>query len=78
MAPGLLIESGGSEPRRSLKDERFSGFEHLQSWPKNLQSDLAWDASSFNSEDDYTLTLTQQDRAEIEIALNFFKSGRPA
>ncbi|KAK4238377.1 hypothetical protein C8A03DRAFT_43887 [Achaetomium macrosporum] len=43
-----------------------------QQWPTEVGGDLAWGPSSFASPDDYTLTLTEREIAEVRSALQHF------
>ena len=43
-------------------------------WPSKITSERVWSGSDFKSEDDYTVKLSQEDIAEIESALEYFKS----
>jgi hypothetical protein len=43
-------------------------------WPTKLDADLAWDASTFGSEEAYTLLLTKEDVLEIRAAVKHFNS----
>lgn len=43
-------------------------------WPSEITSERVWSGSDFQSEDDYVVKLTQEDIAEIERALEYFKS----
>ncbi|KAL9110184.1 MAG: hypothetical protein Q9227_005244 [Pyrenula ochraceoflavens] len=74
MAPVLLTETSGPVTVPSPKGCRILGLRHIQGWPKELKSDLAWECSNFESEDDYNLTLTEQHKFEIKNALCSFKT----
>lgn len=44
----------------------------VQEWPKQLKGDLTWDGTSFLSEEDYMLKLTNEDVLEVRAALQSF------
>jgi hypothetical protein len=46
-------------------------------WPTKLDADLAWDASTFGSEEAYTLLLTKEDVLEIRAAVKHFNCKLP-
>jgi hypothetical protein len=41
-------------------------------WPAEVEGDLAWGPTSFASEDDYTLTLTESEVDEVRSGLQHF------
>ncbi len=43
-------------------------------WPASVEGDLAWGPTSFESEDDFTLTLTEDEVAEVRSGLEHFNS----
>ncbi|KAK3337963.1 hypothetical protein B0H65DRAFT_591981 [Neurospora tetraspora] len=43
-------------------------------WPSKITSERVWSGSDFKSEDDYVVKLSQEDIAEIESALEYFKA----
>jgi hypothetical protein len=43
-------------------------------WPAAVEGDVAWGATSFQSEDNFTLTLTDGEVSEVRIALEHFNS----
>jgi hypothetical protein len=51
---------------------RFSPVSH--EWPLEVEGDLAWDPASFPSEEDYTLTLSENDVSEVKSGLQHFNS----
>lgn len=57
---------------QSVEDPTHS--DTLKGWPMYLDSPLAWDGNLFESEDEYTYLLTNNDKLEVEMALAFFKS----
>lgn len=46
-------------------------------WPAVMEGDMAWSPASFKSEDDYTLTLTEEEVSEVKAGLEHFNSRRP-
>lgn len=44
-------------------------------WPAQVQGDLCWDSSTFQSVEDFTLILTDDDVAEVGAALRAFKGS---
>jgi hypothetical protein len=75
MAPSALLPEPISfgQPRKFQITQDIISHE-LQGWPKYLDSPLAWDGSKFQQEE-YTYTLTKEEKADVEKALKSFKSG---
>ncbi len=46
-------------------------------WPAQMTGDPVWDASSFQSAEDYTITMTEAEVAEVKAGLNHFNSMSP-
>lgn len=49
----------------------------IHEWPRELKKDLAWEPSSFQSEADYTLVLSNEEISEIRMALKYFNGMYP-
>jgi hypothetical protein len=60
--------------RKFQVEEDVTHLDTLKGWPMYLDSPLAWDGAQFQSEEEYTYLLTDQDKLEIETALASFKS----
>ena len=43
-------------------------------WPAAVEGDLAWGPAAFDSEADFTLTMTESEVSEVRLALEHFNS----
>ncbi len=43
-------------------------------WPAAVEGDLAWGPASFDSEADFTLSMTEGEVSEVRLALEHFNS----
>jgi hypothetical protein len=71
----LLGSQGPSWQNLNLKPNcapRYFPISH--DWPAAVEGDLAWGPTSFGSEDDFTLTLTESEVAEVKCGLEHFNS----
>lgn len=59
----------------SLKTSPPSEMVRCSEWPARMKGELCWDRMSFSSEDDFTLTLSNDERMEVRMALRYF-NGR--
>lgn len=49
----------------------------LRDWPAEMRGELVWDASTFTSADDYTLTMSKAEVEEVKTGLDHFNGMSP-
>jgi len=78
MAPSALVATAipFAQPRlQKLYFEEEESYEDIvRSWPAHLNSPLAWEGADFKSEAEYTYFLNLEEKLEIDMALDYFKS----
>jgi hypothetical protein len=73
MAPTALVDSFRDfKAPSAIRPPSMQDLD-ASSWPRILVSPLVWKGSDFNEECRYILTLSSEEVAEIEVALNHFK-----
>jgi hypothetical protein len=72
MAPGILTDAPLQEDRCTQKETNTRVSEQVQQWPRTFATELAWNASTFESEQNYTTEVTQSDNEEIAMGLESF------
>jgi hypothetical protein len=71
----VLVEETLVWGNLSLKAGCIShGFPITHAWPTQLDGPLVWGPDTFGSEDDYTITLTETEIAEVRNGMKHFKS----
>ncbi|KAL2185634.1 hypothetical protein L209DRAFT_766348 [Thermothelomyces heterothallicus CBS 203.75] len=69
----LLGQQGQAWPDLAIKSSCAPRYFLVSyTWPAAMEGDMAWGPASFNSEDDYTLTLTEDEVLEVKSGLEHF------
>lgn len=74
MAPGALINIDSEPQLEQLEHVSVKTKSAVAHWPHQLRGDLVWTGVDFPDEKAYTLSLNAEEAAEVEHALDIFKS----
>lgn len=74
MGVEAVLPRGGQKPRvdLSLKTNALPDITRCSEWPAQMKGELCWEPTTFKSKEDFTLTLTEEELAEVRAALQHF------